>query len=118
MSQFRTRASEEFLNAYWETRGTQPDTTNKCLLGLFFIEKAAYEIAYEAANRPAWIGVPIAGLLRILQRMENNGSTGKGFANKWLSLTELNILYCMRIKTCCCALFAGRWICGASQTPL
>ena len=71
MSQFRTRASEEFLNAYWETSGTQPDTTNKCLLGLFLIEKAAYEIAYEAANRPAWIGVPIAGLLRILQRMEN-----------------------------------------------
>jgi maltose alpha-D-glucosyltransferase / alpha-amylase len=71
MSQFRTRASEKFLSAYWETSGSRPDTTNKCLLGLFLIEKAAYEIAYEAANRPAWVGVPVAGLLRILQRMEN-----------------------------------------------
>jgi maltose alpha-D-glucosyltransferase/alpha-amylase len=71
MSQFRTRASEKFLSAYWETSGSRPDTTNKCLLGLFLIEKAAYEIAYEVANRPAWVGVPVAGLLRILQRMEN-----------------------------------------------
>jgi maltose alpha-D-glucosyltransferase / alpha-amylase len=71
MSQFRTRASEGFLSGYWQTSGAQPDTPTKCLLGLFLIEKAAYEIAYEAANRPAWIGVPVAGLLRLLQRMEN-----------------------------------------------
>jgi maltose alpha-D-glucosyltransferase / alpha-amylase len=71
MSQFRARASQEFLSAYWETSGAQPDTPTKCLLGLFLIEKAVYEIAYEAANRPTWIGVPVAGLLRILQRMEN-----------------------------------------------
>ena len=32
------------------------------LLDLFLIEKAAYELAYEAANRPTWIGVPLAGL--------------------------------------------------------
>jgi maltose alpha-D-glucosyltransferase / alpha-amylase len=71
MSQFRTRASDEFLSAYWQSSGSQPDTTNKCLLGLFLIEKAAYEIAYEIANRPAWIGVPVAGMLRILQGMED-----------------------------------------------
>jgi maltose alpha-D-glucosyltransferase/alpha-amylase len=71
MSQFRTRASEEFLSSYWGSSGSQPDTRNKCLLGLFLIEKAAYEIAYEIANRPAWISVPVAGLLRILQRMED-----------------------------------------------
>ena len=29
---------------------------------LFLIEKAAYEIAYEAANRPTWIDVPLHGL--------------------------------------------------------
>jgi hypothetical protein len=37
------------------------------------VPKAAYEIACEAANRPSWIGVPLAGLAarltgRILQR--------------------------------------------------
>ena len=34
------------------------------LLDLFLIEKAACEIAYEAAHRPTWIGVLIAGLAR------------------------------------------------------
>ena len=28
----------------------------KALIDLFLIEKAAYEIGYEAANRPAWLG--------------------------------------------------------------
>jgi maltose alpha-D-glucosyltransferase/alpha-amylase len=35
------------------------------LLSLFLIEKAAYEVAYEAANRPAWLGVPLHGLARL-----------------------------------------------------
>jgi maltose alpha-D-glucosyltransferase/alpha-amylase len=39
------------------------------LLELFLVEKAAYEIAYEAANRPTWIGVPLAGLARLVSRM-------------------------------------------------
>ena len=41
----------------------------RALLDLFLIEKAAYEIAYEAANRPTWIGVPLAGLSRLLSRI-------------------------------------------------
>ena len=32
------------------------------LLNLFLLEKAAYEIRYEAANRPGWIGIPLNGL--------------------------------------------------------
>jgi maltose alpha-D-glucosyltransferase/alpha-amylase len=39
------------------------------LLNLFLIEKAAYEIAYEAAHRPTWIGVPVAGLARLTTRI-------------------------------------------------
>jgi maltose alpha-D-glucosyltransferase/alpha-amylase len=45
------------------------------LLDLFVLEKAAYEIAYEAANRPDWIGVPIAGLGRAAERLlQDNAS--------------------------------------------
>jgi maltose alpha-D-glucosyltransferase/alpha-amylase len=36
------------------------------LLDFFMLEKAIYEIGYELANRPEWIGVPLAGTLRIL----------------------------------------------------
>ena len=32
------------------------------------MEKAAYEICYEAANRPAWLGIPLDGLARIADR--------------------------------------------------
>jgi maltose alpha-D-glucosyltransferase / alpha-amylase len=77
MLQFRTRASEAFLRAYWETSGTQPDAATGSLLGLFLIEKAAYEIAYEADNRPAWIGVPVAGLLRLLERIDKMKQTSQ-----------------------------------------
>ena len=36
------------------------------LLELFLLEKAFYEIVYEAANRPDWLAIPIAGVLDIL----------------------------------------------------
>ncbi len=36
------------------------------LLNLFLIDKVLYEIRYEAANRPAWLRIPMAGLAAIL----------------------------------------------------
>ena len=36
------------------------------LLHLFLMEKALYEICYEATNRPDWIVIPVYGLLRLL----------------------------------------------------
>ena len=36
------------------------------LLRLFELEKAVYEIGYELAHRPDWVGVPVAGLRRLL----------------------------------------------------
>jgi maltose alpha-D-glucosyltransferase/alpha-amylase len=38
------------------------------LLRLFLMEKVLYEIAYEGANRPSWINIPLGGLLRLLGR--------------------------------------------------
>jgi maltose alpha-D-glucosyltransferase/alpha-amylase len=35
---------------------------------LFKVEKALYELRYELDNRPAWLGVPIGGLLELLGR--------------------------------------------------
>ena len=39
------------------------------LLTLFLIEKAAYEVNYEAANRPTWLAIPVGGLARIANRL-------------------------------------------------
>ena len=74
LDRFAANASEAFLTAYrevhtensrrWATEASEP-----ALLDLFLIEKAAYEICYEAANRPAWIGIPLHGLARITARV-------------------------------------------------
>jgi maltose alpha-D-glucosyltransferase/alpha-amylase len=44
------------------------DATFRRLLDLFLLEKALYEICYEAANRPDWITIPVYGVLRILSQ--------------------------------------------------
>lgn len=39
------------------------------LLKLFLLEKALYECAYERNNRPGWIGIPLAGLINIVNNI-------------------------------------------------
>jgi maltose alpha-D-glucosyltransferase / alpha-amylase len=74
---FRTRASSAFMSAYWNARGSGGSAAERALLDLFLIEKAAYEIAYEAANRPTWIGVPLAGLSALTTRILEKESGGR-----------------------------------------
>ncbi len=45
--------------------GSQRDS----LLNLFLLEKCAYEICYEVANRPEWIGIPLQGLADLVVRI-------------------------------------------------
>ena len=46
-----------------------PEGGEAALLDLFLIEKAAYEVRYEAANRPTWIGLPLRGLAALAERV-------------------------------------------------
>jgi maltose alpha-D-glucosyltransferase/alpha-amylase len=74
LDRFATSASEAFLAAYREVHAASPrrwvtEAGEADLLDLFLIEKAAYEICYEAANRPTWIGIPLSGLARIAARI-------------------------------------------------
>ncbi len=68
-ARFADRASTAFLEGYALGGGalSQP------LLDLFLIEKAAYEVAYEAANRPDWIDAPISGLTKVASRLTGRG---------------------------------------------
>ncbi|MGN6092728.1 MAG: putative maltokinase, partial [Luteibacter jiangsuensis] len=70
LARFRARSSRVFLDAYRSVlaEASVPWIAGDALddvLELFVIEKAAYEIGYEAANRPGWLDVPVHGLLRI-----------------------------------------------------
>ncbi|HTT80688.1 MAG TPA: maltose alpha-D-glucosyltransferase [Stellaceae bacterium] len=72
------RAVDGFRAAYRkEMRGCAAYPANKLhakgLIDFFSLEKAIYEVTYELANRPDWVGIPINGILRILARIK--GST-------------------------------------------
>ena len=71
---FRDEATASFLNAYRAVLDSAepqiaPPGAVPALIDLFMLEKAAYEIRYEAANRPAWVGIPVAGLHGIADRL-------------------------------------------------
>jgi maltose alpha-D-glucosyltransferase/alpha-amylase len=66
----RDGAKRAFLDAY---RASSAAADNAELLDFFLIEKAAYELAYEAANRPAWMPIPIEGLAALVRRLAASG---------------------------------------------
>ena len=66
---FLDRATQSFLAGYREAFPSEHEATEQRLLDLFLIEKAASEIAYEAANRPTWVDVPLQGLARRISTM-------------------------------------------------
>jgi maltose alpha-D-glucosyltransferase/alpha-amylase len=64
-----------FLGTYWqharalESIPQQPGHAER-LLHAFVLEKACYELNYEAANRPDWIEIPIRGVLATLDEVK------------------------------------------------
>jgi maltose alpha-D-glucosyltransferase/alpha-amylase len=55
-----TKATKGIAHAWKDTKGAE------AALALFTLEKAAYEVAYEAENRPTWLSVPLQGLRGLL----------------------------------------------------
>jgi maltose alpha-D-glucosyltransferase/alpha-amylase len=62
IAHLRNSASQAFLDAYTAALGNRGVAPDSPLLSLFLIEKAAYEVGYEAANRPSWLPIPVRGL--------------------------------------------------------
>ncbi len=65
LERWQREAAAAFLDAY----AAVSPIGAQALLDLFLIEKAAYEIRYEAANRPGWVGVPLRGLTALAERL-------------------------------------------------
>jgi maltokinase len=65
------RAREAFLGGYLEA--TDPvllppgEPPTRTMLSIFELEKAVYELRYELNNRPDWVGIPVAGIARLLE---------------------------------------------------
>jgi maltose alpha-D-glucosyltransferase/alpha-amylase len=60
---WRDGARHAFLNAYGNQMGTEAENPHLALLEL---TKALYEVAYEVSNRPAWVSIPVNGVLALL----------------------------------------------------
>ena len=74
LERFRAQAGPWFLDAYRSVLVNAPNpwvspASEAALTDLFLLEKAAYEVRYEAANRPAWLGIALRGLHDIAQRI-------------------------------------------------
>jgi len=76
---WRDEATERFLAAYREALGDcgvwpEDEAEAKALLDLFLLEKAFYEISYEAESRPAWLHIPVSGVVRLMQQSASGGT--------------------------------------------
>jgi maltose alpha-D-glucosyltransferase/alpha-amylase len=72
LSVWREQSTDCFLSAYQETMGSSalwPEGAEdaKAMLNFFLLEKSLYEVEYELSYRPAWVSVPLQGVLRILE---------------------------------------------------
>jgi maltose alpha-D-glucosyltransferase / alpha-amylase len=68
---WRDHASAAFFDVYRETVGDLPSYPQdkeheQDWLNFFLLEKACYELRYEAMNRPDWLELPIRGISAIL----------------------------------------------------
>ena len=68
-TQYLETSNSAFLDAYRQSAPKGVAHAHEELLQLFTLQKAAYEICYEAANRPGWISVPLQGLSRLAEQI-------------------------------------------------
>jgi maltokinase len=65
------RARESFLAGYLAAvdAALMPpgEAPTRTMLSIFELEKAVYELRYELNNRPDWVGIPVAGIVRLLE---------------------------------------------------
>jgi len=64
----RVRAAylEGYLGAVEQSLLPPGRLATERLLAVFELEKAVYELRYEMDNRPDWVDIPVAGILRLL----------------------------------------------------
>ena len=68
LADWTTAARAAFTDGYAEASGCDI-RANRALLDAFELDKALYEIVYEARNRPTWLPIPVAAIERLSLRV-------------------------------------------------
>ncbi|UIJ72322.1 maltose alpha-D-glucosyltransferase [Aurantimonas sp. HBX-1] len=68
---WRDEVSATFLSNWSAASGISlDDDATARLLDLFILQKAFYELRYEAAMRPAWLSIPLRGIIALLEKRQ------------------------------------------------
>ena len=69
-----TSAQQAFLDGYAAGSDGDPRALGP-LLAAFELDKAMYEVVYEARNRPDWVAIPLGAVRRLTARFSQHPTT-------------------------------------------